>query len=214
LEVGAIFSLLPSPPAAVLDCGCGTGWLAWMFQRAGYQATGIDVAPDAIELARGTPPFTGTEPPRFVVGDAESMTFEREFDAAVFFDALHHTVDEVAALRGVLRCLRPGGVCITSEPGRGHAEASHGVVAAFGVTERDMPAHHIVAVGRRVGFAAARIYPRADNLAERLYCPPAGREPRWKRTLRANPLIRAALTLRTTELAKRDNGIVVLTAPA
>jgi SAM-dependent methyltransferase len=212
MEVGAILAVLPPPPAKVLDCGCGTGWLARLLQRSGYEATGVDVASDAIELAgAGTGP-TADPAPRFVVAEAEALPFEGEFDAVVFFDALHHAVDEEAALRAVLRALRPGGVCVTSEPGSGHAEASHEQVEAFGVTERDMPAHHIAAVGRRVGFVDARIYPRADDLRTRLYpCTDEGGD--WRSRLRGNPLVRAALTLRTTELRKRDNGIVVLTAP-
>jgi SAM-dependent methyltransferase len=212
MEVGAILAVLPPPPAKVLDCGCGTGWLTRLLQRSGYETTGVDVAPDAIELADAGAVTAADAGPRFVVADVEALPFEDEFDAVVFFDALHHSVDEEAALRAVLRALRPGGVCVTSEPGRGHAEASHEQVEAFGVTERDMPAHHIAAVGRRVGFVDAHIYPRADDLRTRLY-PGTDEAGDWRSRLRGNPLVRAALTLRTTELRKRDNGIVVLTAP-
>ena len=52
------------------------------------------------------------------------MPFVEDFDAAFFFDSLHHSVDEEAALRMVCRVLRPNGVCITSEPGDGHARSS------------------------------------------------------------------------------------------
>jgi SAM-dependent methyltransferase len=211
LELGAVLGLLPAPPADVLDCGCGTGWLAWLLQRCGYRATGIDVAPRAVELAAANPPYTGLDAPRFVVGEVESMRFEAEFDAVLFFDSLHHAVDEEAALRSVHRALRPGGVCITSEPGRGHAEASRHAVDEYGVTERDMPARHIAAVGRRVGFSRTAILPRADKLGDRLYRPADAGEARWKRAIRANPLGRALLMLRTTELQRFDSGIVVLT---
>jgi len=213
LEVGAVLSLLPNPPASVLDCGCGTGWLTWLLSRCGYASTGIDVAPRAIQLAGSYEPYAGVPHPRFVVGEVEEMTFDREFDAVVFFDSLHHTVDEEAALRNVLRALRPGGVCITSEPGRGHAEASVEELETYGVTERDMPARHIVDDGRRVGFANTRMYPRADSVGARLYGQPAPSEPRWKQMLRRNSVVRSALTIRTTEYAKRDSGIVVMTAP-
>jgi 2-polyprenyl-3-methyl-5-hydroxy-6-metoxy-1,4-benzoquinol methylase len=213
LEVGALLSLLPDPPASVLDCGCGTGWLTWLLQRSGYAATGIDVAPLATDLAVANPPYTGMEPPRFVTGDVEGMGFDREFDAVVFFDSLHHVVDEEAALRKVLRALKPGGICVTSEPGDGHADASCHQVEAYGVTERDMPAHHIVSVAKRVGYAKAVTYPRADHVGVRLYGSPPSTDPRWKRTLRGNLVVRSFLTLKTTERARRDNGMVVLTAP-
>jgi SAM-dependent methyltransferase len=213
LELGAVFSLLPAPPSAVLDCGCGTGWLTWMLQRSGYGATGIDVAPRAIELARSNPPFTGTEPPKFDVGDVVSMSYSAAFDAVVFFDSLHHVLDEEATLRNVLAALRPGGICITSEPGHGHTDASTQQIAAFGVTERDMPADHIAKVGVRVGFASAQTYPRADAIGVRVYETSAMTEPTWKRRLRMSAIGRSALTLKTTEFAKKTNGIVVLVAP-
>jgi len=212
-QVGAIFELLPPPPAAVLDCGCGTGWLASFLQRSGYAATGVDVAPAAIALAGDNPQFVGTDPPRFMVAEVEHLGFDGEFDAVLFFDSLHHSVDEIAALAGALRALKPGGVCITSEPGAGHAAVSAHEVLTYGVTERDMPAGHIVEVGLRVGFASARVLPRADALGTQLYRPRPEGQPRWKAALRRNLLARAALTVRTTEWAKRDNGIVVLTAP-
>jgi SAM-dependent methyltransferase len=147
------------------------------------------------------------------VGDVQDLAFKGEYDAVVFFDALHHTMDEVATLRAVLRALRPGGVCVTSEPGKGHAQASAHEVQTYGVTERDMPAHHIASIARSIGFAETRIHPRADAVGFRLYGKPDAREAVWRQRLRQNPFARAILTLRTTELAKRDNGMVVLTAP-
>jgi SAM-dependent methyltransferase len=213
LEVGALLSLLPPPPAAILDCGCGTGWLTWLLQRSGYIATGIDVAPLAVELARANPPYTHLDPPRFLAADVESMAFPAEFDAVVFFDSLHHVVDEEAALRNVLRALKPGGICITSEPGAGHADASAHQVDSYGVTERDMPAHHIATVARRAGFTDVTTYPRADSVGVRLYGSPSPTEARWKRALRTSVVGRSLLTLKTTERARRDNGMVVLTAP-
>jgi SAM-dependent methyltransferase len=214
LEIGAILSLLPPPPATVLDCGCGTGWLTWLLQRSGYSATGIDVAPLAVQLAMENPPYHGVSPPRFVVGSVEDRQFDGEFDAVLFFDALHHTTDEEAALRSTLHSLKPGGICLTSEPGTGHAEASRHTVDQFGVTERDMPAWHIVEVGLRVGFATASVFPRADDVGIRLYSRVAPAGSRWKRRLKVSILGRSLRTLKTIELAKRDNGIVLLTAPA
>jgi SAM-dependent methyltransferase len=214
LELGAVFSLLPPPPAAVLDAGCGTGWLTWMLQRSGYEATGLDVAPRAIELARNNPPFTETTTPTFDVGDVVSMAYQAQFDAVLFFDALHHVLDEEATLRNSLMALRPGGICITSEPGIGHTEASTEQIEAFDVTERDMPSDHIVDVGLRVGFASARRYPRADALGARLYDTSDVREPTWKRRIRRSVLGRSLLTLKTTEFSKRESGIVVLQAPS
>ena len=163
MQVGGLFTLLPPPPARILECGCGTGWLTRLFAQRGYECVGIDVAPKAIELARSIPAAAGPEP-EFAVADAETMAFDAEFDAVVFYDALHHSIDEAAVIRNAFRALRPGGVCITSEPGIGHQEASAEVVETYGVTEKDMPASYIIELGRNAGFQEADVIPRFDNL--------------------------------------------------
>ena len=96
---------------------------------------------------------------------------------------------------------------MTSEPGRGHAEASHAAVETYGVTEKDMPAHHIRSVGRSVGFSGANVFARADEVGALLYGTSSG----WRGWLRRNPVTRTLLLGRRAEWCKRDNGIVVLT---
>lgn len=213
-QTSALLSLLPQPPADVLDCACGTGWLTRFLARSGYAATGVDIAETAIRLARDHEPATeGQMPsPQFVVANIENAPFESEFDAVVFFDSLHHSVDERAALASALRALRPGGVCITSEPGKGHAVRSAKIVADYDVTERDMPARHIREVGLDVGFASARIYPRLDTVRAHLFGPTD--DPRRPSGWRARPSVGAALTLRSLLSRRFDNGLVVLEAPA
>src|SRR5437763_1282830 len=76
MRVGALFSLLPPPPARVLECGCGTGWLAHLLARRGYEVVATDVAPDAIRLARENPVFRQGAPPEFLVADTEKLEFE------------------------------------------------------------------------------------------------------------------------------------------
>lgn len=211
-QIGAVMALMPEPPASVLDCGCGAGWLTWMLQRAGYDATGIDAAPTAVKLARELQIYGDADPPRFVVGEFGDMPFAGEFDVVLFFDSLHHAVDERAALRASLRALKPGGVCLTSEPGKGHAESSREQVEAYGVTERDMPARHIRRLGLEVGFSEARIFPRTDKIGVHLYGARA-EEAGWKSALRSRVAVQLALVARTITTQRLDNGIVVLRAP-
>src|SRR5262249_33744682 len=58
--------------------------------------------------------------------------------------------------------LKPGGVCLTVEPGEGHAtsEPTRKYVESYGVTEKDMPPRRIIAVAREVGFRSFRVYRR------------------------------------------------------
>lgn len=105
----------------------------------------------------------------FSVADSELLPFNEEFDAVVFFDSLHHAIDETAVLKGAFRALRRGGVCIALEPGRGHARKSRAVDAEFDVTDRDMPPSHVCRVARRAGFVHTRIVPAPQHLGKALY---------------------------------------------
>jgi SAM-dependent methyltransferase len=54
---------------------------------------------------------------RVVRADAESLCFRAaSFDAVVLFGILHHLPDPMAAMDGVLRILRPGGIVVGHEP--------------------------------------------------------------------------------------------------
>jgi len=169
LRAGALFSLLPPPPARVLDCGCGTGWLAYFLARRGYDVVAVDVSADAVTLARTHPLFHEGASPQFQVADSEALTFASEFDAVVFFDSLHHTLDERKALGGAFRALRPKGVCVVLEPGRGHARKSRAIDEAYDVTDRDMPPWVVRRSGLAAGFSRCRVVPAPQHLGKALY---------------------------------------------
>jgi SAM-dependent methyltransferase len=207
MQIGAILALLPSPPADILECGCGPGWLTKLLSKAGYRATGADIAPEAVKLAESHNLYEGLPIPRFVTAPAEDLPFVDQFDGVVYFDALHHTRDERAAIAAAYRALRSGGVLITSEPGRGHHQASQHTIDQFGVTERDMPARHIASLARAVGFTEVSIHPRADEHGLLMFGRPDGS--RLKRALRTSIWGRAALSVRRTLWTRLDNGVVV-----
>lgn len=172
IRVGAVMALLPPPPARVLDLGCGTGWTSAFLARAGYTVVGVDIAPEMVRLAEQQhAAVVGSGALTFRVSDYEHLDFRAEFDCAVFFDSLHHADDEALAVRRAAEALKPGGVCVAAEPGLGHhsREESQHAVAAFGVTEKDMPPDRIVALGRAVGFTGFRVYPPPDELCRALY---------------------------------------------
>jgi ubiquinone/menaquinone biosynthesis C-methylase UbiE len=168
-QLGAILSLLPPPPARLLDVGCGTGWTSVFFARSGYEVLGVDIAADMIHHAKQNRDRAGLTNLSFAVCDYEEMAFRGEFDCAIFYDSLHHAVDEVAAIRKAFEALAPGGVCVTSEPGQGHQEKSAEVVRKYQVTEKDMPPEKVVALGRQAGFRAWQIFPNVYDLGARIY---------------------------------------------
>ena len=161
VELGVLMNALPPPPAKLLDLGCGSGWTSVFFARRGYDVTGQDIASDMIELARENAARHRLDNLRFVVSDYEEMAFDGEFDCAVFYDSLHHSVDEKSAIRAAYRALKPGGVLMTIEPGAGHSRSPDAIAAMkkYNVTERDMPPRLIIQAGKAAGFRSHRTMP-------------------------------------------------------
>jgi SAM-dependent methyltransferase len=183
-EIGVVLALLPPPPARLLDVGCGTGWTTLFFARRGYHVVGLDISEDMIYQANLLAEQEKLDNVTFLVADFEVIDlFDAEFDAAVFYDALHHAVNEDGALRMVHQALKPGGVCIASEPGAGHAQSADAreAVRKYNVTEKDMPPGRIIAAGKRAGFRDFKVYPHAYHLAEVAY----QAEGKWFRPLTA-----------------------------
>jgi SAM-dependent methyltransferase len=214
LEIGAILTLLPSPPARLLDVGCGAGWTSRFFARRGYQVLGVDISVDMIDTAREITAHEQVGNVEYEVSDYEAAEFSESFDVAIFYDALHHAVDEEAALRMVFRALKPGGICVTSEPGRGHAASaeSRNAIARFNVTEKDMPPGKIMALARKVGFRRRRVYPHAFDLSWAAYNPRSAINrliPSWLGPLRKAAELLALSVIHLT--CRYRSGIVVLT---
>lgn len=93
----------------VLDVGCGQGIDMMRYATAGAQATGIDLTPRHVELARSHLAAMGLSA-TIVGGDAEAMPFaDMSFDRVSSNGVLHHTPDMPAALREIRRVLVPGG---------------------------------------------------------------------------------------------------------
>ncbi len=164
LNLGVIFTLLPAPPARILDLGVGTGWTSGLLAKRGFEVVGVDIAPDMIALAEQQAGLSEL-PLRFVARDYERLDYRDEFDGALFYDALHHAEDEMEALAGAWRALKPGAICLTVEPGAGHAAAARTTASRFGTTEKDMPPRTIIELAKRIGFRECRIYPRPDVFA-------------------------------------------------
>lgn len=171
MSLGALFHLLPPPPGRLLDLGCGTGWTTCLFARRGYDVVGQDICSDMIDVAQENRARYQAENVHFLVSDYEDLPFADEFDSAVFYDSLHHAMDEEAALRGVFRALKPGGQCVISEPGAGHARKPHSIQAMerYGITEKDMPPRHVIRMARRIGFSNWRVYPHIKPYTYLLY---------------------------------------------
>lgn len=95
----------------LLDVGCGPGVEALAFVSAGIDAhyTGVDIAEDAICLARDLPSITARC--SFALAPATELPFRTEtFGVVTFFLSLHQVDDPAAALREAIRVVRDDGV--------------------------------------------------------------------------------------------------------
>jgi SAM-dependent methyltransferase len=93
--------------ARLLDVGCGGAWLGDHFK----DYTGIDVSPEAVEVARSR----GRQVT--LVDGEEPLPFdEASFDGVVLKDVLEHVANPVTLVREVRRVLRPGGRVFASSP--------------------------------------------------------------------------------------------------
>jgi ubiquinone/menaquinone biosynthesis C-methylase UbiE len=166
MDIGLILSLLPSPPGKLLDLGVGTGWTSVFFAQRGYDVTGQDIADDMIAFAEKNKirnNFIKTL--QFISCDYETLPFSNEFDYAIFYDSLHHSDNIVQAITAVYRALKPNGILIAIEPGRGHSKTKAAKIATstWGVTERDMPPSLIIRIGKKAGFKKAKVYWRVNR---------------------------------------------------
>lgn len=110
-----VLPLLPPPPAAVADLGCGTGSLSVLLAEAGHEVVGIDLAPGMVEMARAKADRHGVEA-RFEVGDASQPPLdEGSVDVVLVRHVVWALPDPDAALAGWARLLRPGGLLVLVE---------------------------------------------------------------------------------------------------
>jgi SAM-dependent methyltransferase len=102
-------------PGRVIDLGCGTGANAiWLVQQ-GFETTGMDISPLAIERARKRAAEAGTQV-RLVAGDVLEPPAEIGGPYDFVFDrGCYHIVRRISAeryLATLLQITRPGSLCL------------------------------------------------------------------------------------------------------
>jgi SAM-dependent methyltransferase len=158
---GAMVDSLPvGPGALVLDLGSGSCWVSRWLQKLLYRTVSLDLARDMLRtgskrLAPGS---------WLCAGDMAAIPLrDNTLDAAVCYAALHHVPDWRTALKEVRRVLRPGGVLIMQEPGRGHSKQAESIsqMEQFGVLEQDLPPRALARACRAAGFTRVVVRPVA-----------------------------------------------------
>lgn len=104
----------PGKDNRLLDIGCGDGGFLALAYESGFDVSGLDVDPRAVDLAR-----TGRNIKDVRHGswtDLEKMNGWKNLDRITMFDVLEHLSSPVAVLSSVSRLLAPGGELIVTVP--------------------------------------------------------------------------------------------------
>ena len=146
-----------APPASVLDVGCGPGWTTAFLAEAGHPATGVDLVPENVRVARERAARWGVEA-EFVVADMDHLDLSNTWDAALLLDALHHSTRPADVLAGIARHLRPGGWLLLGEPSVLHRLSPHArrTSREAGWTERGISVRGLRRDLRAAGFGETR----------------------------------------------------------
>ncbi|WP_181168865.1 class I SAM-dependent methyltransferase [Mesorhizobium sp. B2-4-17] len=100
----------------VLDMGCGWGTSCELMAFCGLEVTGLDINPRFIELVNTRAKRIGHKVGA-VQGSFESIPGDRLYDAALYYESLHHAVKPWETLSLVHNRLKPGGkLMLAGEP--------------------------------------------------------------------------------------------------
>jgi tocopherol O-methyltransferase len=95
--------------AKILDVGCGFGASSiYLAQRHQAEATGITISTVQVEMASKAAAEAGVNA-RFLLMDAEAMTFESEFDVLWSVESISHYQDIPKFFATAAKLLKPGG---------------------------------------------------------------------------------------------------------
>ena len=98
----------------VLDLGCNTGYGTRLIKEAGARVVGVDVSPEAIDIARRQYGPAGID---FICSDGGRLPFDdARFDIVTCFQVIEHIVDLEQFLGEIKRVVRPGGKVIFTTP--------------------------------------------------------------------------------------------------
>ena len=100
----------PGPFRAILDIGTGTGRMLELFAARTARATGVDLSPAMLSVARSNLERAGHTHIHVRTGDANNLPVVREgFDLVLIHQVLHYLDDPARAIAQAAQALMPGG---------------------------------------------------------------------------------------------------------
>jgi 2-polyprenyl-6-hydroxyphenyl methylase / 3-demethylubiquinone-9 3-methyltransferase len=164
----------------VLDVGCGGGILTEALAAKGANATGMDLATAALDVARAHAQKSGLSID-YRACTAEDLATQEpaSFDVVCCLEMLEHVPDPSSVVRACAQLVKPGGDVVFSTINRNPKSFALAIVAAEYVARLIPRGTHEYAKFIRPSELSA-------------WCRAAGLEPIALRGLRYNPLLRSA----------------------
>ena len=149
----------------ILEVGCGVGIDLLRFAREGARATGVDLSPAAVDLARKN--FVqNNQRADLRVMDGEHLQFEdNQFDMVYAHGVLQYTANPVQMLNEIKRVLKPGGHAIVMVYNRLSWLNLMRKVTKVSLEHEDAPVLRKFSIGELKKML--RIFPRARIVVER-----------------------------------------------
>jgi SAM-dependent methyltransferase len=157
----------------VLEVGCGAAVDLARFARGGAIATGVDLAPSAIALARANFEQQGLAG-RFEVADGESLPFpDNSFDLVYAHGVVQYTANPQRLVDECRRVLKPGGQAVFQVYNRVSWLNALSKLMKVGLEHDDAPVLLKFSIGEfrglLKGFARVRIEPERFPVKSRLH---------------------------------------------
>lgn len=112
IRLSYITSKISLEDKKVLDIGCGGGILTESLAIMGAQVTGLDLAEDALTVARLHWPQEAVIPaPHYISDSAENYAtrFPEQFDVITCMELIEHVPDPMQLITAIATLLKPGG---------------------------------------------------------------------------------------------------------
>ncbi len=125
----------------ILDIGCGTGVMfPFYLERNVNSITAVDLSPEMVKIAKSKFPQVDV-----ICGDAENITFEKQFDMIMIYNAFPHFPNPELLIDNLSKVLKIGGR----------------ISIAHGLSKKELDEIHMKSAGK-----VSNILPECDELAE------------------------------------------------
>lgn len=125
----------------ILDIGCGTGVLfPYYLERQVNSITAVDLSSEMVKIAKNKFPQA-----EIICDDAECVTFNRQFDVVMIYNAFPHFPNPNALIENLSKALKTGGK----------------ISIAHGMSKKELDEIHMKSAGR-----VSNILPECKELAK------------------------------------------------